>query len=52
MKQIWPNNHFALLLSIGQQQAYFSFVGFGNNIWLPQRSFSFGGLLGQNMAAM
>ena len=39
-------------LSIGQQQPDFSTVGFGNDIWLPQRSFPFSGLLGQDMAGV
>ena len=42
----------SLVLSVGQQQPNFSVVRFGNDIWLPQRTFSFGGFLGQDMAAV
>jgi hypothetical protein len=39
-------------LSIGQQQPYFSLVGFGNDVGLPQGAFPFGGFLGQDMATV
>jgi len=44
------DNHVLMVLPVGQQQPDFFTVGFGNNLCLPQRSFSFGGLFGQDMA--
>ena len=51
-QKILPDRNVVLVLPVGQQQPDFSTVGFGDDIWSPQRSFPFSGLLGQDMAGV